>query len=363
MRKIISIVSAVLLSIIPFIARASYRFSDFRAHPPLHAYSANKKTPSGLSPERIKAAYNLPASGGKGVIAIIDAYASPTLEKDLAVFDTTFHLDSCTVANGCLELHPMATKMTSNFGWGLETGLDVEWAHAIASRAKILVVEAVTPSGQNLLNAIDYARKRSDVVAISMSWGGPEFSDEIGLDSHFTSDYGAIFFASSGDNGAGVSWPAASSQVVGVGGTSLTFNSAGIFQKESAWSGSGGGVSAYEPQPSFQAGYDIKKANGRRAVPDVAYDADPRSGFSVYSKGSWYVLGGTSAGAPQWAAIRALGGTASNDRFYTDKAGNNNKNYFRDIVSGSNGNCSYYCDARKRYDFITGLGTPLTTHF
>ena len=363
MKKVPLIIFTIFFAILPFSIQAYYHFADFRAHPPLHVYSANKKTPSGLSPERVKAAYNLPASGGRGVIAIIDAYVSPTVEKELAVFDRAGHIESCTVANVCLELHQMATKISANFGWGLETTLDVEWTHAIAPRAKILVVQAITPSGQNLLNAIDYARKRSDVVAISMSWGGPEFSDEVSLDSHFISTKGAIFFASSGDNGTGVSWPASSPHIVAVGGTTLIFNKNGMFQKESAWSGSGGGVSAYETQPDFQTGYNIKKANGHRAVPDVAYNADPQSGFSVYARNSWYVLGGTSAGAPQWAAIKALGGTASNDRFYADKATENHKNYFRDIISGKNGGCSYYCDARKRYDYVTGLGSPLTTKF
>src|SRR5258708_20797245 len=105
-----------------------------------------------------------------------------------------------------------------------------------------------------------------------------------------------------------------------------------------------------------------------RAIPDVAYDADPASGFSVYrssgtSKQNWYVFGGTSAGAPQWAAIKSLGRSATNDNFYTDKATDANGAFFRDITSGSNGDCSYYCTARKHYEYVTGLGSPLTVNF
>src|SRR5436309_2645388 len=80
----------------------------------------------------------------------------------------------------------------------------------------------------------------------------------------------------------------------------------------------GGGVSAYEPQPAYQSLLSLPYSNGRRSVPDVSYDADPASGFSVYDSTSyqgqkgWFKVGGTSAGAPQWAAIRALGGSASN---------------------------------------------------
>jgi subtilase family serine protease len=246
--------------------------------------------------------------------------------------------------------------------------LDVEWAHAIAPQAKILLIEAKTASGANLLDAIDYAAKRADVVAVSISWGGTEFSEETSLDSHFVSRSGAVFFAASGDDGAGVSWPAASPNVIGVGGTSLELFKSGSFISESAWAGSGGGVSAYEPEPDYQRAYNIPKAGGRRAVPDVAYNADPRSGYVVYkttgsSKNGWYTVGGTSAGAPQWAAIHALGHSASLEKLYADKASASTLAFFRDITSGANGTCKYYCNARAHYDYVTGLGSPQTAQF
>jgi hypothetical protein len=105
-----------------------------------------------------------------------------------------------------------------------------------------------------------------------------------------------------------------------------------------------------------------------RAVPDVSYDADPASGYAVYkttgsSKNGWYTVGGTSAGAPQWAAIYALGHSVSLATIYADKASSGTLKFFRDIASGSNGTCKYYCDARKRYDYVTGLGSPLTVNF
>ncbi len=244
----------------------------------------------------------------------------------------------------------------------METTLDVEWAHAIAPQAKILLVEATTPSGKNLLKAVDYAAARADATAISMSWGGAEFPEEVSLDSHFVSKSGAPFFASSGDNGSGASWPASSPNVIGVGGTSLSLKSDGSLSKEIAWSGSGGGISAYEKEPSYQSEYSIPKSGGMRAIPDVSYDADPASGFSIVRGGTWYVVGGTSAGAPQWAAIAALG-SVSLAHVYADKAASNNSNYFRDITSGTNGTCGYVCTARKHYDYITGLGSPLTSEF
>ncbi len=345
------------------LVEASYHFSNFRGRPPIHIYGGIHKTPAGITPDQIKATYHLPSDGGKGTIAIIGAYDDVSIEKDLAVFSTQFNLPACTTKNGCFEKHVVRSGTKSNSGWALETTLDVEWAHAIAPRAKILLVEAFTPSGQNLLRAVDYAASRADVVAISMSWGGPEFSEENSLDAHFMSKSGAVFFASSGDNGTGASWPASSPNVIGVGGTTITLKSDGSFARETAWSGSGGGVSAYEKEPAYQSIYSISKSGGMRAIPDVAYNADPKTGFPIVRLGIWRTVGGTSAGAPQWAAIVALGGNASLKQFYVDKASAANSGYFRDIISGSNGNCGYYCDARHHYDYITGLGSPLTVNF
>jgi subtilase family serine protease len=344
-------------------AQAAYHFSNYRGTPPIHLLAGTSKVPQGLTPSEVKAIYKLPSSGGKGTIAIIDAYDDASIEKDLGAFSKTFGLPACTTANGCFEQHLMNAKESSNSGWALETTLDVEWAHAIAPSAKILLIEAPTPSGQNFINAIDYATSRSDVVSVSMSFGGAEFPEEVSLDSHFNSKNGAVFFASAGDNGSGASWPASSPNVIGVGGTSLSLAASGAVKTETAWSGSGGGISAYEKAPAFQSKYSISKSGGMRAIPDVAYDADPDSGFSIERNGVWRVAGGTSAGAPQWAAIAALGSGVNNTNFYSDKASTNSRQYFRDIVSGTNGACGYVCDARAHYDYVTGLGAPLTVHF
>jgi subtilase family serine protease len=367
MKKILSFVAVILAIVTASPVFATYHFSNYKGRPPIHIYGSSTKTPVGLTPDQLKAAYHLPSSGGHGTIAIVGAYDDPTIEGDLGVFSKQFHLSDCTVANGCLEKHPMSKSIKTNSGWAMETSLDVEWAHAIAPNARILLVEATTPSGDNLLKAVDYAASRSGVVAVSMSWGGAEFPEEVSLDSHFKSASGAVFFASSGDDGWGASWPASSPNVVGVGGTRLAFD-AGNKVTETAWTGSGGGVSAYEKQPAYQSGYSIPKAGGMRAIPDVSYNADPQSGFPIFkstpkSKGAWYRVGGTSAGAPQWAAIQALGQSASNERFYADKAAEKSTSYFRDITSGANGDCGYFCVARRHYDYITGLGSPLTVDF
>ena len=189
-----------------------------------------------------------------------------------------------------------------------------------------------------------------------MSWGASEFSTETASDSYLTSAYGATFYASSGDSGAGTSWPAVSANVVCVGGTTLTFSN-GAVSSETAWSGSGGGVSTYEPKPAYQANVPYAK----RAIPDVSYDADPNSGVAVYDSYGygWIVVGGTSAGAPQWAAIQSLGLSATNQNIYNVYSqASPYQADFRDITVGSNG-----YSAGTGYDLATGVGSPLTTNF
>ena len=138
-------------------ALAAYRFSSFKGKPPIHVRTSGGKSPAGVAPSVIKKIYNLPASGGTGTIAIIDAYDDATIENDLGVFDAAYGLPACTTKNKCFEKHLMATSTKTDSGWALETSLDVEWAHAIAPQAKILLIEAKTESGANLLAAIDYA--------------------------------------------------------------------------------------------------------------------------------------------------------------------------------------------------------------
>ncbi|HVA96647.1 MAG TPA: S53 family peptidase [Candidatus Acidoferrales bacterium] len=347
----------------------------YQGHPPFHVNrlpSQTNNTVSGLTPVQIRAVYNLP-SGGTGTIAIIDAYDDPSVLNDLKTFSSNFNLpilQTCTGAtqSQCFEKHTMARRVQANSGWALEESLDTQWAHAIAPNAHILLVEAKSASGTDLLNAVNYARNRSDVVAISMSWGSNEFSGENAYDTSFISPYHASFFASSGDSGAGVQWPAVSSNVIGVGGTTLHLLN-GQFSSETAWSGSGGGLSNYESEPSYQVAYGVPQANGFRAVPDVSFDADPASGVAVYDSTSyqgqsgWFQVGGTSLGAPSWAAIRSLSTSATAAKFYQDAAGVSYGTYFRDIISGSNGSCGFYCNAVVNYDYVTGLGSPITTSF
>ncbi len=342
----------------PVFARVT-SIDNFEARPPIHIRS-NSITPNGLSPNQVKSIYHLPLSGGAGTIAIIGAYNSSSVEADLNVFSKQFNLPPCTIKNGCFEIHKMSSSIKPNSGWATETALDTQWAHAIAPNAKILLVETKSASGKDLLAGVSYAKNRNGVVSISMSWGGPEFSGENKLDSYFQSSKGAVFFASSGDNGNGVEWPAVSPNVIGVGGTTFHFGVDGNLTSETAWSGSGGGISNFVPLPSFQLLLKLKSFGTKRAVPDVSFGADPSPGFSIYHNG-WLSVGGTSAGAPQWAAIHALGKNFSNTSLYHDAVGKKYASYFRDIIRGVNGDCGNQCQTGKSYDTVTGLGSPLTT--
>ncbi len=210
---------------------------------------------SGFGPSTIINAYGLP-TGGSGTIAIIDAYDDPYVASDLATFSGNFGLLGAN-----LEVHKMSSYIQPNAGWGMEISLDVQWAHAIAPNAKILLVEARSASLSDLLSAISYATSRSDVVAVSMSWGGSEFSTETAYDSYFSSSHIA-YFASSGDSGAGTSWPSVSPNVVSVGGTTLTLAN-GVVSSETGWAGSGGGVSTYEAKPAYQSKFNNKLRQSR----------------------------------------------------------------------------------------------------
>jgi hypothetical protein len=269
-------------------------------------------SPNGLSPAMIEQAYNLAnlnfdvggntvsANGAGETIAIVDAYGDPDISSDLQTFDANFGLTNDNASGQfVLTVATPEGAVATNAGWATEESLDVEWAHAIAPEANILLVEAPTADTNSLADAVVWAAQQPGVVAVSMSWGdSPEFEGETEYDHDFTTPSGhegVTFVAASGDD-AEPNYPSTSPNVLAVGGTTLTVDDSGNWIAESAWDDSGGGVSPYEGTHK----------------PDVSYDADPDTGFLVYdsipdhSPAGWEVVGGTSAGTPQWAAIIAI---------------------------------------------------------
>jgi len=349
------------------------------ARPPIRIYTgpgATSASPTGYTPAQMVTAYgfDLIANQGAGqTIALVDAFDDPTIESDLGVFDTQFGLPACTTANGCFtKIYASGTQPKGNKDWALEMSLDVEWSHAIAPQAKIMLVEATTQSDANLLSAVQVAVKNGATV-VSMSFGLTEFSTETTADAYFKTK-GVTFVASSGDSGHGVFYPSASPYVVAVGGTTLNLNSSGVWQSETAWScsgalgcelngGSSGGQSKYEAEPTYQSGV---QSSGKRGIPDLSYDANPSTGVPIYDSGEsgWVQVGGTSMGSPQIAAMFAIANSL--------RVANGKKNLtqphqylypaaetdYHDIVSGTNGSCGALCTAGPGYDYITGVGSP-----
>lgn len=278
----------------------------------------------GYTPSQISTAYgfnqvsfnggNTTLDGSGQTIAIVDPFNDPAVSSDLNIFDEQFNLPaphSLQIVNdqGGSHLPP------TNGGWAGEIATDVEWAHAMAPSANILLVEANSDSVDDLMNAVDYARHVKDVSVISLSWGGGEFAGQLPYDSMFqtpSGHQGVTVVVASGDNGAagGAQWPATSQFVLSVGGTVLnTSDATGTYMDETSWSDSSGGVSQFETEPAWQK---TAQATGQRTIPDVAYDADANVGLALYDSvpyqgvSGWQTTNGTSDGAPQWAAIVAL---------------------------------------------------------
>ena len=356
MRRLASLVAALLLVLAITAPVEAGPPRSLAAHNYLRVRPNVSSSPTGLSPATVKSAYGFPTGSTAGAgttIAIVDAYDHPKIESDLAVFSTQFGLPACTTANGCfakVNQNGGTSYPKRNAGWALEIALDVEWAHAIAPGARILLVEATSNSFTNLLAAEDYARTHAHYV--SNSWGAAEFSGESSYDSHFSGS-GVSFFVSSGDNGTPAEYPSSSPNVISVGGTTLHFNG-GSFSSETGWSGSGGGCSVYENRNTAQSTGSVT-CNGKRATPDVSLVADPASGVSVYDsfryqgQAGWWTVGGTSASSPMWAARSAAAGAVVNAAYVYG-----NSISYRDITIGNNG-----AGCGPGYDLVTGLGSWL----
>jgi hypothetical protein len=323
------------------------------------------------APGQIRSAYQVNSlpnqdQGAGETIAIVDAYSDPNIASNLATADSLASIPappSFSIINQNGATSPLPR---GNTNWGVEISLDVEWAHSIAPAANLLLVEANSSSLSDLLKAVDTAASHPGVAVVSMSWGSSEFSSESSYDSNFTTPSGhtgVTFVASSGDTGGLVEWPAASPNVLSVGGTTLTLNSNNTWNSETAWSGSGGGISRYEASPSYQSGMGY----ARRATPDVSYDANPNTGFDVYDTYGYngvLAVGGTSAGSPQWAALVAIadetagqnldGPSQTLPAIYSTAQSAYSSN-FHDITSGTAGRNH----AGTGFDLVTGWGSPI----
>lgn len=364
------------------------------------------------SPAQIRAAYGFsalrPANamltaeqaaqlGAGQTIYIVNAMHDPAIAEELAAFNRKFGLPACTsktiAPNASLPLAAPAERscefsvvyatasgtMTSrapayDASWATEIAIDVQWAHATAPLARIVLIEAPDATLNSLQAAVRLANAMGPGV-VSMSFSANEGSFNTTMDSSFTAP-SMTYVAATGDAGAGVTWPAVSAHVLAVGGTTLRYEGAGD-RSETAWSGSGGGTSQYTPRPGYQAiTVPGLGAVHRRTVADVAFNADPATGQYIAvqkpdsSSITWMSGAGTSIATPQWAGLLAIanagralaskpmlgaphallyGPIASVPGTYADD--------FIDIINGSNGDCAD-CSARPGHDPVSGLGSP-----
>jgi subtilase family serine protease len=327
-----------------------------------HGQPQATATPSGYAPADLQSAYKLSSgvAGAGQTVAIVDAYDDPNAASNLATYRAQFGLPACTTTNGCFR-KVNQTGGTSyprgDNGWAEEISLDLEMVSAVCPNCHILLVEASSSSFTNLGTAVNTAA-RLGANAISNSYGGSEFSSELSADASYFDHPGTAITASTGDNGYGVEYPAASRYVTAVGGTTLTrASSTARGWTETAWSGAGSGCSAYEPKPSWQ----LDSGCAHRTVADISADANPNTGVAVYDtyhEGGWLVFGGTSVASPIVASTYALAGNEGSLTFGSYPYGHAASLF--DVASGSNGSCSgsYLCTAGAGYDGPTGLGTP-----
>ena len=392
----------------------------------------------GLRPQDLHTAYQLPTSAVSAqTVAIVDAYNDPQAEADLTVYDKEFLLPECTSGNGCFRQvnqngeagnlpfpksqealaareatcankaigkkarEAACTEVEEAKGWRGEISLDIEVAHAICQNCHIVLVEASSPSYEDL-EAADNTAASLGATEISNSWGGGEPEQDSPAFNH----PGIVITASSGDAGY-LNWnaansfekgfpeyPASSPNVVAVGGTRLTLNSpVHTWQSEAVWNGygAGGGGCSLEFNPqAWQpnvADWTSVGCGERRAVADVSADADPYTGVAVYDSQrseAWNAIGGTSVASPLIASVFALAGGANGVSYPAQTLYQNeikSPGSLHDIVSGSNGECTKpfngqgisgcssgeesascssqaICLAGLGYDGPTGVGTP-----
>jgi subtilase family serine protease len=352
----------------------------------------------GYGPSDLQSAYGLTsasdADGAGTTVAVVDAYDDPTAASDLATYRAAAGLPALTSGqfteyNEEGQTSPLPGGSPAGDDWSVEESLDVDMVSAICPLCKIDVVEADDDTLGNLFTAEQTAATTLGAKYISDSWAGPEAeigSVETTLDSAYFGVPGVVYVAAAGDLGyaGGMVYPAASPNVVSVGGTALTPSTNSRGWTESVWNtlgdadgagATGSGCSAFEPQPSWQTSVPIiASACSNRVDNDVAADADPQTGAAIYDSSlqvppgtqvtpGWLEAGGNSESAPIIAAVFALAGNDGNggnnaaDSIYTHTSD------LYQVTGGSDGTCteSVLCTATGApgtYNGPTGWGTP-----
>jgi subtilase family serine protease len=348
--------------------------SGWRGHHSRGAAAGTAAAPAGYGPSDLQAAYNLTAassSGGRGeTVAVVDAYDDPYALANLASYRAEYGLPPLCggwISRGCVTFSKVNQEgqpfplPSPDPGWSQEISVDVDTVSAICPNCNILLVEADAATIQSLGTAED-AAAAAGAVSIGNSFGVSETRSESSDDRYFDHP-GVAVTAASGDDGYGTQYPAASPDVIAVGGTTLSTDSGSSRGfSETAWSGDGSGCSTVEPQPRWQK--KVTSISGEcsgRAIADIAAVADPGTGVAVYDTfelPGWTVFGGTSVSAQIIAAVYGLAGNAGSSSTAAGLYAAAPASFF-DVTSGSDGSCgSDLCTAGTGWDGPTGLGTP-----
>lgn len=373
-------------------------------------------------PSQIQKAYGLTPlfkAGVKGygrTVVIVDAFQNPYIKFDLSSFDAAFNLPHAKFKQiAPLGLTPFDPSNATMVGWAEEISLDIQWVHAAAPGAKIVLALAPSSNDTDLLATTQYVINHNVGDVISQSFGEAEQC----MDRTLLNKQHALFakavrkgisvFASSGDSGASqfncagtaaikaASTPASDPNVTGVGGTTLDAKSSnGAYVGETAWTEqlfgcnppavdandincSGGGYSKIYSRPGYQKGVPHTRAT--RGVPDVSYNAgvnggvithcsicDAVSGGDPADPTSFYLFGGTSSGSPQWAGITAVADQLGHHRlgninpalYKISKSASLYRKALHDVTTGNNDvvEIGTGFTAKKNWDAVTGLGSP-----
>ena len=379
--------------------------------------------PAGYIPQQIQGAYGLgvngglnntfsyatePANGKGQTIGIFEEGMDPaflqnalgTSGNPLSVFDKQFGVPdppSLTFVDHAGVPYANSTS-TSDFqnpgpSGDAEIALDIEWAHAMAPQASIVVLSTTPlPQGQDIVNGLATLASLPGISVISCSYGltaanvgltgAQELSDNQTLQTALAANPNVSILTASGDSGkiVGPSYPSASPEVVSVGGTQLTVTPGNQYGGEIGWSGSGGGYDSTFTAPAYQqGGIDpyVTSPSSPRTFPDVSADASPASGVAVYDPTAfgastpWASAGGTSLAAPLWAGMIAVadqgrvlaggkplgtGGPLGTTNLLSDLYGLAAiaPGDFHSITQGNNGFA-----AQAGYNLVTGLGSPV----
>jgi hypothetical protein len=338
--------------------------------------AASATAPPGYSPAQLQSAYGLESpsqTGGAGqTVAVVTAYDDPTAETDMGTYRSEYNLPACTTADGCFskvnETGGSSYPPTGPAGWTLADAGALDMISAICPNCHILLVEAgITTDGSTTVGITDLGAAENEAVSLGAdfvdnTWFTPEATygtSEPAYDADYFNHPGVAITAPDGNGaGYGTYYPAASPDVIAVGGTTLTQDTGTARGwTETAWSGSGSGCSPYEAKPSWQTDTGCST----RTLNDTAAVADPNTPVALYdtSSGGWVATGGNGVAAAIVASAYALAGTPASDIYpaaylYANAGG------LYSITSGLDGTCapSYLCTAVPGYNGPTGLGTP-----